>query len=77
MVQSAGHGILNIFIFATAALENQFDFNLAVFPLLEMYDGSFFTKIISAILPGQGIDGVGAAVFRGAWLPRRLPESPS
>ena len=59
MIERAGHGILNVLVLAAAALEDQLDFDVIFFPLLEMNDRRFFAQIVAAVFSGQRIDGVG------------------
>ena len=58
--QFAGHGVLNVFVLAASAFEQQLDFNLlVVLPLVKMQYGRSGAEIVAAVLPGQGIHGVG------------------
>jgi hypothetical protein len=59
MIQSAGHGILNVLVLAAAALEDQLHFDLVVFPLLEMDDRGFLAQVVAAVLAGERIHGIG------------------
>ena len=59
VIESAGHGILDVFVLAAAALEDQLDLNLIFFPLIEMKDRRLFAQVVAAVFSGQRIDGVG------------------
>ena len=77
VIERAGHGILNVLVLAAAALEDQLDFDLILFPLLEMNDRRFFAQVVAAVFSGERIHRIGPQFAAGAWLPRRPPESPS
>jgi hypothetical protein len=55
----AGHRILDVFVLATAAFQDQLYFDLVFFPLVEMNDRSFGAEVVAAVLSGERIDGVG------------------
>ncbi len=59
VIERAGHGILDVLVLAAAALEDQLDLDLILFPLLEVHDWSFFAQIVAAVFSGERIDGVG------------------
>ena len=59
VIERAGHGILDVLVLAAAALEDQLDLDLVLFPLLEMNDRRFRAQIVAAVLAGERIDGVG------------------
>ena len=78
VVQSAGHGILNVLVLAPAAFEDQFDFDVIVFPLVEMDHRRFFAQIVAAVFSGERIHRVRAQLaeprsFRDR-LQNRLPD---
>ena len=77
VIERAGHGILDVLVLAAAALEDQLDLNLILFPLLEMNDRRFFAQIVAAVFAGERIDGIGpqfaaARGFRDGLLNRLL-----
>ena len=75
VIERAGQGILDVLVLAAAALEDQLDFDLVFFPLLEMNDRRLFAQIVAAVFAGERIDGVGPQLAAAAWLPRRPRES--
>src|SRR5262249_38422201 len=50
--------ILRVGVFAAAAFEDQFDFNLVAFPLIKVDDGRAGGKVVAGILAGDRIDGI-------------------
>jgi hypothetical protein len=71
--QLAGHGVLDVGVLASAALQQQPDFDLVVFPLLEMNDGRSRAKVPDdcRICSEGAIEGLGvaaASVQRGQRL---------
>ena len=60
MLELAGHGILDVLVFATPAFQDQPHLDLGLFPLLEMEDRRAGPEIIPAVLAGDGVHGVGA-----------------
>ena len=59
VIERAGHGILDVLVLAAAALEDQLDLDLILFPLLEMNDRRLFAQIVAAVFSGERIDGIG------------------
>ena len=55
VVELAGHGVLNILVLAAAALEDQLDLDLVLFPLLEVHHRRLFAQIVAAVLAGERI----------------------
>jgi hypothetical protein len=60
MIEGAGQGILDVFVLAPAAFEQQLDFDVILFPLLEVDDGSVCPEVVAAVFAGEGIDRIGA-----------------
>ena len=71
-----GHRILDVLVLAAAALEDQLDFDLVLFPLLEVDDGRLLAQVVAAVLAGDRIHRIGAQLAAARGLGHGLDESP-
>src|ERR1019366_2913989 len=60
VIQIARHRVLDILVLAAAALEDQFDLDLVLLPLLEVNDRRLFAQVVAAVLAAEGIHRIGA-----------------
>ena len=51
--------VLRVCVFAAAAFENQLDFDLVAFPLVEVDDRGAGTEVVAGVLAGDRVDGIG------------------
>src|SRR6202040_918008 len=59
VIESARDGILDVLVLAAAALKDQLDLNLIVFPLFKMNDRRLFAQIVTAVFASEGIYRIG------------------
>ncbi len=52
------HRVLGVGVLAAAALEDQLDLDVGLFPLIEMNDWRARPEVVARVLAGDGVDGV-------------------
>src|SRR5262249_29253222 len=74
VIEVHGQRVLRVRVLAAAALEDQLHFDVIPFPLGEVDDRRARSEIVAAVLPGDGVDGVGPQLAAARGFGHRLAD---